>query len=213
MTVAAVFASVSISGCANRIIDFTALSSKNVDIPGVRGERVRGEDMASIVIFIPTGTPNIKEAVDDALEKGNGDLLIDGVIYNKMWYIPYVFGRFGFVVEGTVVNTKKAPPPVGERQALPMTKTVPPPAPLKVAVGVVVKRRTGSTRSDYSFLDKDYGDDFAEEGVVVDLECGEIRVMRLDGSALTHTDHEDEVAPVRLATPDECRRAGIEVGS
>ncbi|HAM36893.1 MAG TPA: hypothetical protein DEB40_09670 [Elusimicrobia bacterium] len=129
MTVAAVFASVSISGCANRIIDFTALSSKNVDIPGVRGERVRGEDMASIVIFIPTGTPNIKEAVDDALEKGNGDLLIDGVIYNKMWYIPYVFGRFGFVVEGTVVNTKKAPPPVGERQALPMTKTVPPPAP------------------------------------------------------------------------------------
>jgi hypothetical protein len=102
---ALVAAALSLSGCVQRIMDFTVISSKNVDIPGIRGEKVSGEDMKSIVIVFPTGQPSIKAAVDQALEKGNGDVLLDGVISSKMWYIPYVYGQAGFVVEGTSMHT------------------------------------------------------------------------------------------------------------
>jgi hypothetical protein len=94
-----------LSGCIQRIMDFTVISTKNVDIPGVRGEKVTGEDIKSIVIVIPTGQPNIKAAVDNALDKGHGDVLLDGVISSKMWYIPYIYGEAGFVVEGTSLKT------------------------------------------------------------------------------------------------------------
>ncbi len=102
---AVVAASLALSGCVQRIMDFTVISTKNVEIPGTRGEKVEGEDIKSIVIVFPTGQPNIKAAVDNALEKGNGDVLIDGVISSKMWYIPYVFGQVGFVAEGTSLKT------------------------------------------------------------------------------------------------------------
>ncbi len=91
-------------GCMARIADFTAVSTKNADIPGQRLPRVQGEDMSSIVLFFPTGQPNIKTAVDDALQKSGGDLLVDGVIYNKCWYIPLLFGQCGYVVEGTPIK-------------------------------------------------------------------------------------------------------------
>jgi hypothetical protein len=97
------------SGCMARIMDFTLISTKNVDIPGAKGERVKGEDISSIIIFIPTGQPNIKTAVDHAIENGHGDMLVDGVISNTFWYIPYVYGQAGFIAEGTVVDTRKAP--------------------------------------------------------------------------------------------------------
>lgn len=98
-----------LSGCMARIMDFTLLSTKNVNIPGERGARVQGEDIANIIIVIPTGQPNIKTAVDRAIENGHGDMLADAVISMKSWYIPYIFGQQGFVVEGTIVDTSKAP--------------------------------------------------------------------------------------------------------
>lgn len=99
--------SLTIIGCANRMIDFTAISSKNVEIDGTRGERVRGEDMAWLLPFcIPTKMPNVKAAVDRAIERGGGDLLIDGVVYQKGWCL-LLFGQTGFTVEGTIVNTHR----------------------------------------------------------------------------------------------------------
>jgi hypothetical protein len=92
-----------LSGCVQRLADFTALSSRNANIPGERGERVEGEDMATIILFFPTGQPNIKTAVDRAIEKGGGDLLVDGVISQKCWDI-LLFGQCGYVVEGTPVK-------------------------------------------------------------------------------------------------------------
>jgi hypothetical protein len=97
-----------LSGCVARILDFTVISTKNVDIPGTRGAKVEGEDMKSIVIVVPTGQPDVKAAVDQALEKGDADLLLDGVIYMKQWYIPYIYGQMGFVVEGTAMHTSPA---------------------------------------------------------------------------------------------------------
>ena len=105
MIVVALFA-MALTGCTVRLVDFTALSSKNCEIPGNRGERVQGKDMKWIIFMFPTGVANIKEAVDRAIERCNGDLLVDGVVYQKGWW-ALVAGQSGFVVEGTCVNTKR----------------------------------------------------------------------------------------------------------
>gem|GEM_PF-2028592 len=115
------------SGCATRILDFTVISTKNVDIPGTRGVKVEGEDMKSIVIIFPTGQPSIKEAVDRALEKGDGDVLLDGVIYMKQWYIPYIYGEMGYVVDGTAMRTS---PPGTAPQKRARAVVAPPAAPV-----------------------------------------------------------------------------------
>jgi hypothetical protein len=99
-------------GCAVRMLDFTVISSKNVDMrvkDTAKGARVTGEDMAmSILGIIPLGAPNLKEALDKAIESaGPGyDALIDGVIYHK--YNFYVFfSNSGYKVEGTPIKTKE----------------------------------------------------------------------------------------------------------
>jgi hypothetical protein len=95
------------TGCTYRFIDFTAISSKNIDMSKgadfIRGkERVIGEDKSHIIVFIPTGTPNAKEALDRAIEKTPGAVaLLDGVISTKWWYIPYIYGQQSVIVEGT----------------------------------------------------------------------------------------------------------------
>lgn len=98
-------AALPLSGCVQRLMDFTVISTKNVEIPGVRGEKVEGEDTKSIVIIIPTGQPSIKAAVDNALDKGHGDVLLDAVISMENWYIPYIYGQSSFIVEGTSLKT------------------------------------------------------------------------------------------------------------
>ncbi len=96
-----------VTGCSQRLVDFTIISSKNMDLSQAatfqRGQaRVKGEDVKHIIIFIPTGTPNVKEALDRAIESVPGAIaLIDGVITYKFWYIPYIYGRSWYVVEGT----------------------------------------------------------------------------------------------------------------
>lgn len=96
-----------LSGCSQRMIDFTMISSKNIDLS--RGaeftrspKRVKGEDRKRIIIFIPTGQPNAKEAMDKAIESVPGAVgLVDGVITSHSWYIPYIYGEAWYEVEGT----------------------------------------------------------------------------------------------------------------
>jgi hypothetical protein len=96
----------SLTGCVTRLVDFTIISTKNIDL--ARGadfkrasSRVQGEDIVSIIIIIPTGVPNIKTAVDKAIESVPGAVaLLDGVLSQKAWSI-IIFGQNGFVVEGT----------------------------------------------------------------------------------------------------------------
>jgi len=94
-------------GCTNRILDFTIVSTKNIDLSKAatfkRGTtRMTGEDVAHIIIFIPTGVANIKEATDRAIERVPGCIaLVDGVIYTKFFYIPYIYGKSAAIVEGT----------------------------------------------------------------------------------------------------------------
>lgn len=97
-------------GCSQRILDFTVISSKNTNIKvkdAGRGERVAGEDMATYIIF-PLGQPQIKSAVDRAIEKaGPGyDALLDGVIYSH-FNVFLLFGTFGYSIEGTPIKTSE----------------------------------------------------------------------------------------------------------
>ncbi|MBL8012205.1 MAG: hypothetical protein JNN05_00010 [Candidatus Omnitrophica bacterium] len=94
-------------GCTTRLVDFTLISTKNVDLTRAasfeRGKsRVEGKDEASIIIFIPTGVPDLKEAIDRAIESVPGAVaLVDGVLTRSSFYIPYIFGKDTFIVEGT----------------------------------------------------------------------------------------------------------------
>ena len=100
------------SGCTHRILDFTLISTKNVDLSKAssfeRGkQRVTGEDLVHWIIIIPTGTVNIKEAVDRAIETTPGCIaLVDGVIYTKFWWVPYIYGQQSAIIEGTPLIDK-----------------------------------------------------------------------------------------------------------
>ena len=99
-------ASVSFVGCTNRFVDYTLLSTKNVDLSKAetfkRGpNRITGEDSQMIIIFIPTSsTPNLKNAIDKAIESVPGGVaLVDGVVSMRNWW--FIIGENAIIVEGT----------------------------------------------------------------------------------------------------------------
>ena len=91
---------IGLSSCSFRLVDFTAISSKNVslDIDRSQGRKVKGEKS----YFLGIGW-NIKDAMDKALESAGPeyDLLIDGVVrYTSFPFVASVS------VEGTAVSSK-----------------------------------------------------------------------------------------------------------
>lgn len=94
-----------LAGCTLRIVDFTVISSKNVQVPKAKSQRVAGKDCVMVFLF-PFGIPNMKEAIDRAIESAGGDYdaLVDGVVYQDNYY--FILGEMCFRVEGTPINTK-----------------------------------------------------------------------------------------------------------
>ena len=78
----------SITGCSTRVGDFSVISTRNVEI-GSEYELVKrdveGESKIPIIIVIPAGVPSIIDAVDDALELVDGDLLMNAKIHDNSW--------------------------------------------------------------------------------------------------------------------------------
>jgi len=94
------------SGCTTRMLDFTVISSKTFDLSQMKNfkrgtGRVKGEDTAYMILIFPLGTPDMKEAVDRAIEGVPGAVgLVDGVLYNRG--IFFVLGALNsYIVEGT----------------------------------------------------------------------------------------------------------------
>lgn len=96
--------------CSTHLADLTMVSNKNITLKKVNLDRapqkhnVIGESSKFVFLFIPFGAPTLKEAVDDALQKGNGDLITDASVYSKGWW--FLVGQVGLEVRGTVVDTK-----------------------------------------------------------------------------------------------------------
>lgn len=96
--------------CSRRLTDFTVISTKNVPIgDGVHTEfkkgdrRVKGKDVTHEILAIPLGYPNMKEAIDRAIEQIPGAVgLVDGVVKEKSWSF-ILYGQNAYIVEGTPI--------------------------------------------------------------------------------------------------------------
>lgn len=92
-------------GCHQRLGDFTVLSTKNVDVSGLKeGERLSGEHCINRVLGFPIGQLDWKTAMDRALEKGKGNLMVDVVVSFTSW-TAILFAQDCVVIEGTVART------------------------------------------------------------------------------------------------------------
>lgn len=98
----------SLGSCTHRLTDFTVISTKNIPIgEGVHTDfqkgtkRVKGTDVAHTVLFLPLGFPNMKEAIDKAIEEVPGAIgLVDGVVKSSGWSC-LIYGQNKYIVEGT----------------------------------------------------------------------------------------------------------------
>ena len=100
---------IALQGCTHRLTDFTVISTKNypIEYSNVElkkaPERVKGVDRAHWILFFPTGFPNMKEAIDRAIEKYPGAVgLSDGVVKSKSWW-AILYGQDSYIVEGTPI--------------------------------------------------------------------------------------------------------------
>ncbi|GAA4308649.1 hypothetical protein GCM10023115_36730 [Pontixanthobacter gangjinensis] len=90
-----------LTSCSYRLVDFTVISSKNMNLDVDRSMGVATEGKKSY--FLGLGW-NIKDALDEALEQAGPeyDLMIDGVVR---------YGSYPFVatvtVEGTAVSSQQ----------------------------------------------------------------------------------------------------------
>ena len=97
----AALAVMTLSSCSTRLVDYTVISSKNVDLNIDRAQGKKTEGKKSY--FLGLGF-NLKDAIDIALESAGPeyDMLVDGVVR---------YGSYPFVstvtVEGTAVSTSK----------------------------------------------------------------------------------------------------------
>lgn len=98
----------------NPLADFTAISTRTVvsgevDLTKLPTKRVTGKDYGLSFFFIPIPPflpPSIDDTVEDALQKGNGDLLLDAYLVEKRYFQGIIFNWVGYEIKGKVVNTK-----------------------------------------------------------------------------------------------------------
>lgn len=104
---------IGLSGCSIRMMDLTVGSSKNFDINSgnlQKGERITGEDSVPMFLMIPFGAPNMKEAVDSAIEKDHCAVgLSDMVITQNNHTLLMLIGSFGYEVEGNLIIDASKP--------------------------------------------------------------------------------------------------------
>lgn len=98
------------TACSTRVADLTVASTKNLNFQSdalVLGNRVQGSDGAHLILFIPTGQPQVKEAVDNAIEQDRCVVgLADAVMNYDFFLIPILGGSFAYTVEGTQIIDK-----------------------------------------------------------------------------------------------------------
>lgn len=103
------------TGCSAHLTDLSMISNKTINLDEIDIDKapqrklVEGEDTKFNFLFIPFGRPQVKEALNEALRKGEGDLMIDASLYYKYWW--FIVGQESLILKGTVVNTKSEKEP------------------------------------------------------------------------------------------------------
>ena len=102
-------------GCSTRMGDLTIASNRNVSLDAVdldslpSRRRVEGRSTKFVFLFIPFGIPRLEEAIDDALDRGQGDVMTDISIHSTGWW--FLVGQTGIVVKGDVIDTRQRQTP------------------------------------------------------------------------------------------------------
>lgn len=99
-----------LSGCTIRVADMTVASTKNYNINSnkfVNGKRVTGEDKNPVIIF-PLGIPNVKTAMDNAIQQDKCVVGLTDVVVSQLNH-SFLFGTFGWRVEGTQIIDRGQP--------------------------------------------------------------------------------------------------------
>lgn len=95
------------SGCTVRVADLTVGSTKNFDLNSgqlVKGERVTAEDSYPVIIF-PFGIPNVKTAMDKAIETNKCAVGLSDLVVSQLNH-SFLIGSIGIRVEGDLIIDK-----------------------------------------------------------------------------------------------------------
>lgn len=94
------------SGCSVQVGNLSVAATKNIELSQKKKvlvkTNVEGDDIKSIIIMFPTGQSQIDKAISNAVSSVGGDYMENARITNKIWLIPYIYGRIGFKVTGDV---------------------------------------------------------------------------------------------------------------
>ncbi len=99
------------TACSVRMGDLTVASPRLVNLDSIdldtlpTNRRVEGEDKVWVILFIPLGLPRLDEAIENALDRGGGDVMTDISIHREAWW--FFIGKSGFKVVGDVVDTRQ----------------------------------------------------------------------------------------------------------
>ncbi|MDI3357001.1 hypothetical protein MO767_22000 [Pseudomonas sp. UYIF39] len=106
----ALVATILTTGCTIRVADMTVASTKNYNINSskfVKGARVTGEDSYPVILF-PTGIPNIKTAMDNAIQQDKCAVGLSDVVMSQLNH-AFLVGSIGYRVEGDlIIDTTRA---------------------------------------------------------------------------------------------------------
>ena len=107
---AVLLGAVFVSGCTVRVADMTVASTKNHNLNSskfIKGDRVIGEDNYPVIIF-PLGFPNIKTAMDNAIQKNRCAVGLTDVVMSSVNH-SFLFGMIGYRVEGDLIIDESQP--------------------------------------------------------------------------------------------------------
>lgn len=113
-----IFASIILSSCSQDLFNFTIVSTKNIELEKLSllkksTEKAKGEDKSSIILFIPTKRIKIDKAISNTIDGIPGCVaLLDGSVYSKFWWIPYIYGEQKIVIEATPLIDSSIPNPL-----------------------------------------------------------------------------------------------------